>query len=98
MISDREEKKKGKDEGTRKPFAVGASLFHVGIDPDPSGARVTVCGVCHVSDLRRENITVTLERGEITVGGKGLSLTVFESHTVAICGHIEEIKLAYGKH
>lgn len=100
MIPEKKEKKK---ETTRKKghmpaFAGGISIFHAELDPAPAGVRMAVVGVRSVSDLSPTFLSLTTEKGEIEIRGERLSLTVFENQTVGIIGHIEEIKLQYGKH
>lgn len=96
MIPEKKEKKKEKERP--RSFAGVASLFHAEIDPAPSGVKMTIGGIRHVNDVSDTRLSFATEKGEIEVSGSGLLLTVFESHTVGIYGHVEEIKLQYGKH
>ncbi len=96
MIPDKKEKKK--NEPKSPAFAGAVSLFHAEIDPAPGGVRMTVGGVSHVTDLSPNALSLTTEKGGIEITGSSLSLTVFENRIVGISGHIEEIKLRYGKH
>lgn len=79
-------------------FESGGSLFHAEIDPAANGVLLRVTGVRRVICLSPERVGIETRRGILFSCGEGLTLTVFENQTIGITGHIEEIKLQYGKH
>lgn len=95
MIPEKKEKKKRRDD--TPTFARATSLFHAEIDPSPRGVHMTVGGVVHVSDFSPNLLSLVTEKGGIEISGSSLRLVVFENHIVGIFGHVEEIKLQYGK-
>ena len=66
--------------------------FHVEIDKCALGLRATASGVKRISELSETSISLKTKGYTLVVGGKRLSLSIYENKTVEISGKIEVMK------
>ena len=61
------------------------------------GGIISVGNVVSVAELSEDKIELLSRGGRMSVGGEGLTLSVFEERSVEIAGKIMSIEIQYGR-
>ena len=89
--------KKKSEGGKALPNVTGLSSFHVEADRTNEGMCLVICGIIGISDFSDSFILLLSHGGRVSVTGKRLNISVFESGSVEIRGRVEVVNFGYGK-
>ena len=65
--------------------------FHMEIDKNGAGLSASVTCVDSITDFSADRAVLRSRKNGVVINGVDLSITVYENHTVQICGKISEV-------
>ena len=71
--------------------------MHIEASRCDRGISMLIDGIIGVSDFNENSVMLSSHGGRINVGGRGLSLCVYDNGSVEIVGRIENMEFTYGK-
>lgn len=83
---------KDKKEGKKIEMPNLFPSFRIEADGRGKYMRILISGVLGISELSEEEIKLTTRRESLKIGGKRLSVSIFEGNSVEIYGEVERIE------